>query len=38
MQNSDKEYQNFKRELQKENLSPEEYQRKIIEWCKKHDY
>lgn len=31
-------YQDFKRELEKQNLSPTEYARRIKEWCKKNNY
>ena len=30
--------EDFKRELQKQNLTPEEYQRAIIQWCKENNY
>ncbi len=33
-----KKYEDFKRELQKQNLTPEEYQRAIIQWCKENNY
>ena len=33
---SDRNYEDFKRELQ--NLTPEEYQRAIIQWCKENNY
>ena len=35
---SDRNYEDFKRELQKQNLTPEEYQRAIIQWCKENNY
>lgn len=35
---SDRDYEAFKRSLQKQNLSAEEYQKAIIEWCKENDY
>jgi hypothetical protein len=35
---SDKDYETFKRKLQKQNLSAEEYQRAIIKRCQEHDY
>lgn len=35
---SDRDYETFKRSLQKQNLSAEEYQKAIIEWCKENDY
>lgn len=35
---SDRDYEAFKRKLQKQNLSAEEYQRAIIKWCQEHDY
>lgn len=34
----DRNYEDFKRELQKQNLTPEEYQRAIIQWCKENNY
>lgn len=35
---SDRDYETFKRSLQKQNLSAEEYQKAIIQWCKENDY
>ena len=35
---SDRDYEDFKRELQKQNLTPEEYQGAIIQWCKENNY
>ena len=35
---SDSGCEDFKRELQKQNLTPEEYQRAIIQWCKENNY
>lgn len=35
---SDRDYETFKRELQKQNLSAEEYQKAIIQWCKENNY
>jgi hypothetical protein len=35
---SDKNYEDFKRKLQKQSLTPEEYQRAIIQWCKENNY
>ncbi len=33
-----KAYNDFKRELEKQNLSPTEYERRIKEWCKNNNY
>ena len=33
-----KAYNDFKKELEKQNLSPTEYERRIKEWCKKNNY
>ena len=35
---SDKNYEDFNRELQKQNLTPKEYRRAIIQWCKENNY
>lgn len=35
---SDRDYEAFKRKLQKQNLSAEEYQKAIIKWRKENDY
>lgn len=35
---TDRDYENFKKELQKKNLTPEEYQKEIIKWCKENNY
>ena len=35
---SDIDYEDFKRELQKQNITSEEYQRAIIQGCKENNY
>lgn len=35
---SDRDYEAFKRKLQKQNLTPEEYQKAIIQWCEENNY
>lgn len=35
---SDRNYEDFKRELQKQSLTHEEYQKSIIKWCKENNY